>query len=158
MKFSLHYLMNFLKVRKKSFKKLTPESLKLTPESLILTPESSKLTPESEFDSGVSYSWRPSCEPLGTSCPQSIRVYSKSVESTEPCIIHSCANLFGSRSPRPSGWTPWRLKVKTSVLILFERCCKLTSPWTYITIRWRENLPIWKTYGRIRFDMDFHTL
>jgi hypothetical protein len=31
---------------------------------LILTPESSKLTPESEFDSGVSYTWRPSCEPL----------------------------------------------------------------------------------------------
>ena len=51
MKFSLHYLMNFLKVRKKSLKKLTPESLKLTPESLILTPESSKLTPESESDS-----------------------------------------------------------------------------------------------------------
>jgi hypothetical protein len=43
---------------------LTPESLKLTPESLILTPESSKLTPESETDSGVSYTWRPSCEPL----------------------------------------------------------------------------------------------
>ena len=37
----------------------------MTPESLILTPESSKLTPESEFDSGVSYTWRPSCEPLG---------------------------------------------------------------------------------------------
>ncbi len=31
---------------------------------MILTPESLKLTPESEFDSGVSYTWRPSCEPF----------------------------------------------------------------------------------------------
>ncbi len=86
-------------IRIKNHWKWRQKSLKLTPESLILTPES-------ESDSGVSYTWRPSCEPLAV---DSMHLFSlsqwKRMEGWPATAIH-WARLWNGRMwrPAPSSW------------------------------------------------------